>query len=512
MRSTVLRAGAAAALAVVAVAGSGADAGTPGWAPTLPMSTYGQRVTMSAFGSGTVVAAVNQTQIVRSENGGLVWRPTLSEPQTDGAPSTLLSMATPRVGFAANGNAMSRTSDGGDSWELLAPPNATKTKLETFEAVAAVAPNTAVAAKWGHELSENCPVPLKTTPFLRTVNGDKTWKRTDVALPGFPWSVKMADRSRGVALVYVMNYTDPEIDEEGRCQVTGSSNRMAVLVTRDGGATWRRAMTCPAICWSADWTGRTVVVGGNDGTLFTSTDDGQRFRRSGRVFTPSDTLSRLEALAFTSPRIGYALVRGVGIFATADAGKTWREEASLSPQAPGVSVGTLAAVGSTVVGASSYALLARATGPVAAAPTAGATRAAAVDAPAVPRLTVTLPPTDEALSVTRSERSSELLREEAALPTGGLGRVVDEGHVSAAPADADGGRLCLLSGRCVLEDGDGAAVGSWHHRACALVSERDPAQVAVLMAHGHAFVLHLDRRTRLATRLRELLRNIPLTR
>lgn len=386
-----MRAGAAAALAIVAAVASGADAGAPGWAPTLPMSTYGQRVTMSAFDSGTVVAAVNQTQIVRSENGGLTWRPTLSEPQSDGAPSTLLSMATPRVGFAANGNAMSRTHDGGDSWELLTPPDATKTKLETFEAVAAVAPRTAVAAKWGHELSGNCPVPLKTTPFVRTVDGGKTWNGTDAAVPGFPWSVKMADQSRGVALVYVMTYTKPVVDDDGVCHVTGNSNRMAVLVTGDGGATWRRAMTCPAVCWSADWTGRTVTVGSTDGTLFTSADDGQRFRRSGRVFTPADTRSRLEALAFTSPQTGYALVRGVGIFATADAGKTWHEEASLTPQVPGVSVGTLAAVGSTVVGASSYALLARTTSPVSAAQPARASGAtAAVQAPAGPHLTVTL--------------------------------------------------------------------------------------------------------------------------
>ena len=356
LRGRVLRLSATAALVAAVAAIGPAQGAAPAWVATTPTDPFGDRVSLSAFPDGSAFAAVGSNSIYRSSDGGLTWLKALNGPEEDAGISTLLSMSTPKVGFAYNGNVMSTTKDGAATWRTAKAPNVTKSRLETFEGLSAAEPGTAVAGKFGFEFDGTCPVPQQTTSFVRTADAGKTWAKATLGFPGFVQAVDMRDRLRGVASVYALTWSAP-VRDGGACSIEATADNTAILITGDGGKTWTRRMTCPGACLAVDWTPKRLVVATSTGTVFTSVNFGRSWTRTGQI-ERLNGYTRVEAITFTSRKIGYAVVKNAGIYTTADGGKTWALEAS--PTTPAIGTyGALAQSGNRMIGATSAALLTR---------------------------------------------------------------------------------------------------------------------------------------------------------
>jgi photosystem II stability/assembly factor-like uncharacterized protein len=368
------------ALTLACLSQAGVHAGPPVWAPTHPVQQQAE-IRLAATPDGGVWAVVDHNRVLRSADAGRTWMPVnpvalqadgvdlpYAGPVLGGSSETLLASVSSTQAWAANGTALSRTVDAGTTWRRVATPSVTKSRFFESAEGLEVRGNQVWYFRSGSEVVGYCPYPLKTTPVLISHNAGASWTRSDLPVPG-GWAhrARFVDARRGVALVIEFDYTETT-DDGSSCGYSGTSKNTAVMLTTDGGRTWRRSLTCPGVCFAASWVSASrVVVGSYDGQLFSSDDGGRRFQALGSFFDRPATPYGLTGLDFVGRR-GWAAVNGVGVFRSDDGGSEWVKEVS-TQDAFFLAIVDLTAVDQErAVTVGPYSLLTRSTTPGVAAP------------------------------------------------------------------------------------------------------------------------------------------------
>jgi photosystem II stability/assembly factor-like uncharacterized protein len=360
-----------AALSLLLVSPLMAHGETPAWTPTHPVQQQSE-MRLSATPDGGVWAVVDHNRVVRSADRGETWTPVNPVPaQVDGAPlpgtgptlggssDTLISGVSKASAWAANGSALSRSTDAGSTWRAVKTPSVTRTKWFEYSSAITARGRSVWYFRAGSEVRDSCAYPIPTTPVLSSADNGAHWRRGDVAVPaGAASRVRFVDGRRGIALVVEFDYK--KTDDGTWCGYEGVSKSTAVALTTDGGRTWRRTFTCPGYCRSVAWVStKRVLVASRDGRLFASDTGGTSFHGLGRLFEePVSPLYALDAIDFVGNR-GWAAVNGVGIYRSDDGGMEWVLEDSVQ-QAFFLAVVDLTAVDhDRAVGVGPYAIITR---------------------------------------------------------------------------------------------------------------------------------------------------------
>jgi photosystem II stability/assembly factor-like uncharacterized protein len=329
------------ALTLVVAAPLSAQSETPAWVATHPVQQQSE-MRLSATSDGGVWAVVDHNRVLRSADGGETWLPVnpvpvqssgvdlpYTGPALGGSSDTLISGVSTKVAWGANGRALSRTGDSGTTWRQISTPSVTRSKFFEHSSGIEALGRSIWYFRGGSEVVGSCPYPLPTTPVLSSSNDGARWQRGDVPVQsGDATRVRFVDARRGMALVIEYDYTETT-DDGSSCGYSGSSKNTAVVLTTDGGRTWRRTLTCPGVCSALAWVSpKRVLVGARDGRLYASNDGGLRFQSLGRLFEkPLSPVYGFDAMDFVGKR-GWAAVNGVGIFRSDDGGAEWLRERS----------------------------------------------------------------------------------------------------------------------------------------------------------------------------------------
>ena len=305
------------------------------WIPTHPVQQQSE-MRLSATPDGGVWAVVDHNRVLRSADRGETWTPVNpvpaqvygvplpgTGPTLGGSSDTLIAGVKKASAWAANGSALSRTTDAGSTWRAVTTPSVTRTKWFEQSAAITARGSSVWYFRTGSEVRNSCAYPIATTPVLSSPDDGLHWRRGNVAVPaGQATRVRFIDALRGVALVVEFDYT--ATDDGTWCGYSGVSKSTAVVLTTDGGRTWRRTMTCPGVCSALAWVSpKRVLVGAHDGRLYASNNGGARFESIGRLFDqPLSPLHAFSALDFVGKR-GWAAVNGVGVFRSDDGGAEW---------------------------------------------------------------------------------------------------------------------------------------------------------------------------------------------
>lgn len=313
---------------------------TPGWVATHPVQQQSQH-RLAALPDGTGWAVVDHNRVVKSSDFGRTWEPVTlvtaqvdgteipgSGPDLGGSSETYVAPLSAKTAYGANGIALSRTDDGGRTWQSVPVPPVTRSKFLESTVALEHTGGRIWMARDGAEYADGCPYALTTTPLLSSADG-KRWQRSDIPFAGgMVDEVRFSDARHGVALVVEFEYTETTQDENS-CGFSGMADSSGVYVTANGGRTWRRTFECRPMCRAVSWStpGR-VVVGRLDGEIFASDNRGARFTSASRLQPPVDTAIRsLDGLDCRGRRC-FASFNGGGIFRSDDAGAEWESEAS----------------------------------------------------------------------------------------------------------------------------------------------------------------------------------------
>jgi photosystem II stability/assembly factor-like uncharacterized protein len=190
-----------------------------------------------------------------------------------GSPHTLIvvDVVNPMVVWAAGGGfdpadtnngSVVRTVNGGETWQIITPPNGT---ARAFRDVEAHYPNQAVALA-------SFPVPSQIS---RTVDGGQTWQEVFTATENdFYDSLAFFNRRRGLAV------SDPVND------------KFPILATQDGGKTWALLESTGTEAEAGEAalaTGTCIVAAGSKNAWFgTSFEDDVAPNAKARVFHTRD--------------------------------------------------------------------------------------------------------------------------------------------------------------------------------------------------------------------------------
>jgi photosystem II stability/assembly factor-like uncharacterized protein len=335
------------------------------WVDSMPIPD--QAIThMSAFSTGDAFVFMhNRNQSVyRSKDHGLTWEPL----ETPSGAISIFEMTTPTTGFVT-GSAFSppiyKTTDGAESWEKLPPLRLRgpmwKPGRDNFagydfglEAIASRGPGDNIAlGGYLDYLDEVDRRPDDTECYYGKSNaavffsddGGDSGRYTITRLPFNGWVSRLGFLTPkiGWALAYEM-----VPDEDDPCYE--ESIRTVVLLTRDGGKTYRESLSCPHVggqptCTSVAMASpQKIFVGSVDGVLYLSRDGGYGYERHWQLVPPGvENLQThwVSGIEFASPKVGYAVAKGGGTYRTSDAGESWVFEPS-TQASWGIGIGDIA--------------------------------------------------------------------------------------------------------------------------------------------------------------------------
>ncbi len=246
-------------------------------------------IVMTSITCGYVVG--DSGTIAKSTDGGLTWTP-----QSSGTTRGFESVAfiDSLHGWAAGGNVMRYTTNGGTSW--LAPQ-----MIPSLGAlsIAFGSLNVGVAVGVGGQI-------------IRTTDGGANWTMVVSSVSASLMGVTYVDSLNAVAV---------------------GNNR--IFRSTDGGQSWSLAWTPVSVLWDVTTTSEQVIVAvgskSSRGVVFRSTDRGVQWDSVMAVSS-----SYLIAVSFCSPDTGFALTWKGGVFRTVDGGSSW-DSLTVMPTGAGVS-------------------------------------------------------------------------------------------------------------------------------------------------------------------------------
>lgn len=227
------------------------------------------------------------------------------------------------IWIGGDGGTVMRTSDGGDTWTSINPPNAADLDFRDVEAFDA---NTAYAMSSG---------PSTRSRIFKTLDGGKTWKQQFITFdPKYFFDCfAFWNRDHGIAI------GDP------------IGNHFSMLETHDGGAHWTVVTSLPQIMDSeAAFSTGTCIVTSRDNDIwfgtgskhgarvFHSADHGRTWSAVATPMMAEDLGEGIFSMAFADPQVGI-IVGGdyqkpekvtVNAAITTNGGRTWRA----TPQQP----------------------------------------------------------------------------------------------------------------------------------------------------------------------------------
>ncbi len=229
---------------------------------------------VSVFADGSAFVHAWSGEFYTSRDFGLTWT------VTDRRDLVEITMGSPKLGYAATGGGLRRTTDGGRTWRAVALPSPGDGRHDTFMLGigTALGGRFAAAASVPYRmLAPGCSAAPERVELVLTTNGGKAWRRRPLPGVGHPVQVSFATAQDGlVAVVDNMNSLVP-------CDWSLGGNSATIYVTHDGGRSFRRVLSCD-ICWNAIMLGPDEIVAvENGGRVHHSTDGGSTFRVASTV-------------------------------------------------------------------------------------------------------------------------------------------------------------------------------------------------------------------------------------
>jgi len=329
-----------AALAAAVVVPASAQAA--GWAPTGPTDPE-QRLNLSGFADGSGLAAFSDGVMLHTTDYGSTWQPLTTPPP--GGQSIELRMGTPAVGWGLSNGVLSRTTDTAATWTQVAFPPDTDpahgangiSGLGTTDAGRTVAFDVDAFT-----VKDGCPYPLNSSTLATSHDGGATWTRAGLPYASLGWRVNWRDAKVGAASVFGLHYPPPVRDGD-TCSTTSENLGTDLLVTEDGGVTWRKVLHDDLAFIAAAWTkGGRLVTSEATGEVRVSDDLGRTFRQTADLVADDSLPIRVWSIDATPAGRVYAFINGGGVAVSDDSGATWTKEASLF-EAPGLAIGDIAA-------------------------------------------------------------------------------------------------------------------------------------------------------------------------
>ena len=313
-----------------------ASATNPSAAATwiLDLPTGVDPIYMSAFPNGTARIEANGNQhylLYTTTDFGATWTAKKEEGILGGAPE--IHFATPNAGFRLLSEDLSRTADGGSTWDPIPAPPTGPDQWFSPESLGLVPGNPdglAVGGRLFDTRNHSTCYPTIAYSIFTSQDRGVTWRRSD--LPSASYRADFAFFDATTAAVTVTD--SPPSACSGSATADGSmassDGGSVVYVTHDSGITWDQVFSCPGpyICATAAFvTPERLVIAGAEGATEISDDGGQSFRKGQtlKALKPSTTLHTVEGLAFVGLR-GYANTGDDGIWRTDDGGSTWQNE------------------------------------------------------------------------------------------------------------------------------------------------------------------------------------------
>ena len=314
-------------LAALVAMPSAAGAPPPGrWDPAMPGTTAGWTFT-ELFDNGVGYVSTGNGTFFKTSDGGQTWLPLPTPGLTTEA---RLTFGSPDVGFMGLFPDVYRTVDGGLTWGSLGsiPRDSESDQPFRIDALEAI-PGTdeVVVSAWTFINPEGCRQE-RIHVLARTV--DDEWLTTPLDFPASTYEVEFLDRNNGLVLVHKME----EVASADECNYAIATRSSQVLLTRDGGLTYKRIHEADfedegAVVAVAMPTPRRIVLGMRSGEILVSDNGGRWFRETARLDPPDGSVGGfIDAIDFGTPKIGYAGTNGIGMWRTDDGGRSWVLEAS----------------------------------------------------------------------------------------------------------------------------------------------------------------------------------------
>ena len=313
-------------LVALIAAPSAAAPPTGRWEPTLPGTTSSWTYT-ELFDDGTGYVSTGNGTIYKSTDDGQTWLP-LPGPNLTTDPR--LSFSSPDVGFMASSPDIHRTLDGGLTWQVLGSiprddENAQPFRIDAIEGLPGT--DDVVVSAWTIINPEGCR--QERVHLLARTHGEE-WRTMPLDFPASTYEIEFQDAKNGLVLIHKMEV----VASADECNYAIATRSSQVLLTRDGGLTYRRVHQAhfedeDGVVAVAMPTPRRIVLGTKSGAILVSNNGGRWFRETARLEPPDGSVDGLiDAIDFATPRIGYAGTNGIGLWRTDDGGRSWILEAS----------------------------------------------------------------------------------------------------------------------------------------------------------------------------------------
>jgi len=326
-----------AALAVGCIALPPAGAGQPTWVQTQAVEP-GTMTIVDGSRTGDVLAS-NAGTIYHSTDFGMTWQPLspLTSPPGGGSSQFEVADASANLWYAANGTAVSTSTNSGSTWRTAPEPNfprpAGAAPMDSVNTLAALKGSTVALAGWnaGYELNA-CAYTSPRTPITTTRDGGRTWSKAYLPVrSGMVLSGRWLDAAHAAVSVVEFDWT-PVKDSSG-CGVNGTGDAVSVWITSDGGRHWRRALRVAAGWASAAWADPKTVVAvvESDATarVYRSRNAGKSFDQDPKVLYSNPAgIGGFPSLDFATKGRAWVGAVVAGMFRTDDAGAAWTHELS----------------------------------------------------------------------------------------------------------------------------------------------------------------------------------------
>lgn len=317
------------------------------WAGSLPTKPH-VRKSVSAFPDGTAFFFQSNEgdglQAFRSKDFGLTWSPLPPLPVRG---LTRVAFLSPELGFATisgGWDTLWKSTDGGESWKEIPAPWSGLGNVQQVQAAAdgrtlviAASPwRDSNGGPWGDGKGDECHDPrLDRLKIFTSRDAGKSWNARTVysSAPVFVARINFLDQRHGLISIS----EDIDYKSNGGCSYTDEvATGKRVLITHNGGRSFRQVYEPPSdnsVLALALPSPQHVVVGMLGGEIHTSFDGGRTFveaRLDGLAEVPGvrDHYRWIYDIDFASPKVGYALTNGRGLWRTTDGGMTWVREPS----------------------------------------------------------------------------------------------------------------------------------------------------------------------------------------
>lgn len=314
----------------------------PRWKPRLTVNSDNP-VYLDLFAGGRGYALQHESPLYQTSDFGRTWT---ARPAPDGA--YVADFASPAIGYVFTtdqaGREILRTRDGGETWAAIPKPPALPLGATSagayFDRMAAPAKDVLFLGGSVSRYYEPCRWESRVAIY-RSIDGGLTFIPTEFPYPGVVHELEMLDEMHGVALVSEWEQTSDPI----KCSSSSTSIRMHALVTHNGGITWTgfanesfdfgAAPTKMGIHSVGIASPSRLLLGMLNGDILTSHDGGLTFLRAGGTRNGSypsvdpHYLSRIDAIKFATPNVGYVMSAHGAVWKTTDGGLTWGQERSV---------------------------------------------------------------------------------------------------------------------------------------------------------------------------------------